>query len=131
MAGVPLLRSQAVVDRQPVLANEMGDDRVAVADRLCVVDDVGQLAARRRGGIENVLMPECQPGEPQKGEDLEAIRVVVGNAKQLGIGIKGEHGASTGLRKTASNAASWPGLSRPSTSALRKQRRGCPAQGRA
>jgi hypothetical protein len=95
MVGIALGAGQPLIDRQPIFANEVGDDGVTVADRLAVVDDVGQLAARRRRGVENVLVPERDAGEPQESEHLQAIAVVVRDAEQLGIGIEGEHGVST------------------------------------
>ncbi len=49
---------------------------------LAVIDDVGQLTARRRGGVENMLVRERHAGQLQEGEDLEAIAVVVGDAEQ-------------------------------------------------
>jgi len=93
VVGIALRAGQFRVDRQPVLGDEVGDDRVAVADGLAVVDDVGQLAARRRRGVEDVLVPEGDADEAQEREHLQAIAVVVGDAEQLGIGIEGEHGA--------------------------------------
>ena len=83
------------IDRQPVLGDEVGDDGVAVADRLAVVDDVGQLTARRRRSVENVLVPEWDAAEPQEREHLQAVAVVIGDAEQLGIGIEGEHDIAT------------------------------------
>lgn len=38
---------QPIVDGEAVLAREVRDDRVAVADRFAVVVDIGKLAARR------------------------------------------------------------------------------------
>jgi dihydroxyacetone kinase len=84
-----------LVDRQPVLSDEVGDDGIAVADGLAVVDDVGQLAARRRRGVKDVLVPEGNAGEAQEREHLEAIAVVVRDAEQLGIGVEGEHDIAT------------------------------------
>ena len=63
MIGITLRAGQPSVDRQPVLGGDVGDDGVAVADRLARVDDIGQLAARRRRRVENVLMPERHAGE--------------------------------------------------------------------
>jgi hypothetical protein len=82
---------QPVVDRQAILAGEMLDDGVAVADRLAVVDDVGKLTARCGRGIEDVLVRERQAGQLEKCEHLEAVAVVVGDAEQPGIGIEGDH----------------------------------------
>ena len=41
-------RVQCGIDGQAVFANEMGDNCLAVADCLIVVDDIGKLPARRR-----------------------------------------------------------------------------------
>jgi hypothetical protein len=38
-----------------------------------------------------MLVPKPHAGEPQESEDLQPIRVVVSNAEQLRIGIKGQH----------------------------------------
>ena len=69
----------------------MGDDALAVADGLAVIDDIGQLPARRGGGVEHMLMRERQPCELQKREHFQAIAIVVGDAEQLWVGIQGEH----------------------------------------
>ena len=95
MVGIALGAGQRRVDRQPVLSDEVGDDGIAVADGLAVVDDVGQLTARRRRGVENVLVPERHAGEPQESKHLQAIAVVVRDAEQLGIGVEGEHDIAT------------------------------------
>ena len=67
-----------------IFADEMDEDGLAVADRLAVIDDVGQLPARRLRRIENMLMHERHAGEPQEGEDLQPVAVVVGDAEQCG-----------------------------------------------
>src|SRR5262249_17336094 len=67
------------------------NDRVAVANGLVVVDDVGELAARRLARIEDMLVPERHFGELQERKDLQAVRVVVREAEQFWIGIEGEH----------------------------------------
>ena len=95
MVGVALRAGQPGVDRQPVLGGDVGDDGVAVADRLARVDDIGQLAARRRRRVENVLVQEWHAGELEEREHLQAIAVVVDDAEQLGIGIKREHDIAT------------------------------------
>ena len=95
MVGIALGAGQLRIDRQPVLIDEVGDNGIAVADRLAVIDDVRQLAARRRRGVENVLVPERDAGEPQEREHLQAIAVVVRDAEQLGIGVEGEHDVAT------------------------------------
>jgi hypothetical protein len=38
-----------------------------------------------------MLVPESHAREPQESIDLQPIRVVVSNAEQLRIGIKGQH----------------------------------------
>jgi hypothetical protein len=62
--------AESGVDQQAVLGDDMGDDSVAVADRLTIVDDIGQLPARCGRCIENVLLPEHYPVKPQEREDL-------------------------------------------------------------
>ena len=42
--------------REAVFAGEIVEDRLAVADGVAVVDDVGQLPARRLRGVEDVLV---------------------------------------------------------------------------
>ena len=92
-AHVALPRAERLVDVEPVFGDEMGDDGFAVADRFAVVDNVGKLPARRRRGVENVLMRERHAGEPQEGKDLEPVAVVVGDAEQRRVGIEGDHRA--------------------------------------
>ena len=48
------------------LADEVGDDRLAVADRLTIVNDVGKLPTRRRRGVEDVLVNERHAREFRK-----------------------------------------------------------------
>jgi len=47
MIGDALRRLQCGVDGEAIFSYQMRDDGLAVADRLAVVDDVGQLPARR------------------------------------------------------------------------------------
>src|SRR5262249_34910205 len=98
----------------------MGDDRVAITDRLAVVHDVRQLPARRRGCIENVLVLEWHPVKPQEREYLQAIAVVVGNAEQFGIGIERDHRVLHGtdggdIREESNQAAASPGNHTPNS----------------
>src|SRR6185312_15653316 len=79
------------VDRQPVFAGQMRDDGLAVADGLALVDEIGQLSARRRRRIENVLMHEGKAGETQEREDLQPIAVVVGDTEEHRIGVQRDH----------------------------------------
>jgi hypothetical protein len=39
-----------------------------------------------------MLMTERHAGEPEEGEYLQAVAIVIGDAEQLGIGIEREHG---------------------------------------
>ena len=55
---------------RPMLSDDMGEDRLAVADCLAIIDDIGKLPARRGRGIENMLMHERHARELEKGEDL-------------------------------------------------------------
>jgi hypothetical protein len=83
----------------------MGDNGFAVANGLAVVDDIGKLAAWRRGRVENVLMHEREAGEPHKSEDLQPIAVVVGYAAEHRIRVKSDHDreivAQTRLRRNS------------------------------
>ena len=72
------------VERQAMLADEMGEDGFAVADDLAVLDDVGKLAARGMRGVDDVLVTKGDSGEPKEGVDLQAVAIVVGDAKSLG-----------------------------------------------
>ena len=94
MVGITLRAGQPGVDRQPVLGGDVSDDGIAVADRLARVDDVGQLAARRRRRVENMLVQEWHAGELEEREHLEAVAVVVGDAEQRGVGVKRQHRSS-------------------------------------
>ena len=82
MIEVALARGQPLVDGQAIFADEMSDDDVAVADRLAGIGDKRELAARRRRRVENVLVAERHVAQPQNGEDLQAVTVVVGHAEQ-------------------------------------------------
>lgn len=72
---------------------EIGEDHVAVADDRIAIDDIGELTARCRSGIEDMLMDESEAGELQEGEDFQAIAVIVGDAEKLRIGIERDHGS--------------------------------------
>ncbi len=96
MAQVAFALPERGIDAERVFADQVGDDGFAVADRLAVVDDVGKLAARRRRGVEDVLVHERQADEPQEGEHLQAVAVVIGNAEQRGIGVERDHGVLRG-----------------------------------
>src|SRR5579862_6757709 len=91
----------------------MGDDGLAVANGFAVVDDIGQLPARRLRRIENMLVRERHAGKPQEGEHLQPVTVVVGNAEQLGVGVKRDHcialeRRSGQLRSLQQGSVSWP-----------------------
>ena len=92
---VALLLVERGIDGQPIFAGQVGNDVLAVADRHAIVGDVGKLSARRRRGIEYVLMGEGQAGEAHKGKDLQPIAVVFGDAEQLGIRIEDDHELSS------------------------------------
>ncbi len=77
--GVALRGRQRRVDGETIFAGDVGDDRLAVAQRFAVIDDVGKLAARRRGRVEDVLVPERHARQLEEGIDLEAVAVVVGD----------------------------------------------------
>jgi hypothetical protein len=92
---IALARAERRIERQLVLLREMGVDGLAVADSLAIVDDIGQLPARRRRGIEDMLMREGQPREAHEGEHLQPIAVVVGDAEERRIGIERDHDADS------------------------------------
>src|SRR5260370_19665990 len=92
MTSVALPGGQSIVDCQPIFADEVLDDRVAVADRLAVVDDVGKLPARCGRGVEDVLMGEWHASQFEESEYFEAVAVVVGYAEKLRVGIKRDQG---------------------------------------
>jgi hypothetical protein len=71
----------------------VGDDRLAVADRLVVVDDVRKLTTRSGRGIEDVLVFERHAGELEEGVDLQPVAVVVGDTEQGRVRVQGEHGS--------------------------------------
>ena len=82
---IALVGGERGINGQPVFLDQIGNDGFAVADRDTVVDHIGQLSARRRRCIENMLMGEGQAGEPHEGKNFEPIAVVIGDAEQLGI----------------------------------------------
>jgi hypothetical protein len=71
MVGVALRAGQPGVDRQPVLGADVVDDGIAVADRLARVDDIGQLAARRRRRVD---MCSCRNGTPASRRNANTLR---------------------------------------------------------
>src|SRR5947209_3140359 len=91
MVDVSLRGGQAVIDRESILLDEMRHDRIAVAYRLAVIDDVGELPARRVLRVEDVLVLEGEAAQPQEREDLQPERTVVGDAIELGIGDQSYH----------------------------------------
>ncbi len=77
---------ERLVDRQRVSFDQVRDYSVAVAERDVAVGDVGELRAGRVRRVEDVLMPERQADELQEGAGLQAVRIVVRQTEQLGIG---------------------------------------------
>lgn len=71
----------------------MGDDAVAIADRFFAIHQIRQLSTRREARVEDVPMLEVHPAQTHKREYLETEGIVVGDAKQVGIGIKRQHEA--------------------------------------
>src|SRR5580658_3943553 len=69
----------------------MGNDGLAVAGRIAVIDDVGKLPTRRRRCVENVLMHERQAHEPHESKDLQPVAVVVGYAEKSRVRVKRDH----------------------------------------
>ena len=91
MIGHSLGRRQRRIDRQSILADQVRDDRLAVADCLAVIDDIGKLSARGRGGVEDLLMDERHARQLEEGKHLEPIAVIVGDAEQFRIGVEYQH----------------------------------------
>src|SRR5271156_4925380 len=85
MVHVALCGGKPVIDGQTVFADEVRDDRVAVADRLAVVDDVGKLPAGGGRSVEDVLMREWHASQFEESEYFEAVAVVVGDAEKLRV----------------------------------------------
>ena len=71
MVGIALGAGQRLVDRQPVLSDEVGDDGVTVADRLSVIDDVGNWP---RGAEEASKMCSCRKGTPASRRNANTFR---------------------------------------------------------
>src|SRR5271156_3993495 len=69
----------------------MGNDGLAVADRIAVIDDVGKLPTRRRRCVENVFMRERQASESHESKDLQPVAVVVGYAEKSRVRVKRDH----------------------------------------
>ena len=80
---------------------QMGDDGFAVADGLAVIDDIGQLPARRGGSVENMLMDERHPRELEEGKYLQPVAIIVGDAEQFWVGIQCQHRLCTPKRNLA------------------------------
>jgi len=70
----------------------MRDDRITVADRLAIVDEIGKLPAWCGRGVKDMLMSERHSGQFEERKHLEAVAVVVGHAEKFGIRIKRDHG---------------------------------------
>jgi hypothetical protein len=81
----------------------MSDDGLAVANGFAVGDDRGQLTARRRRGVEHMLVREGQACQPQEGEDLQSIAVIVSDAIKRRIGIQADHDRESPLKLGSHN----------------------------
>ncbi len=60
MVLIVLARRQTIIDRKRIARDQMGDDRVAIADGFIAVLEIGQLLARCILRIENMLVPETK-----------------------------------------------------------------------
>src|SRR5262245_39168494 len=103
------------VERQAMLADEMGEDGFAVADDLPVVDDVGKLAARGMRGVDDVLVTKGNSGEPEEGVDLQAVTIVVGDAEEPGVRVQRQHRSrakADSPSRSNEHAHAVPGVSR-------------------
>ena len=56
------------VDGEIIFGDEVGDDRLAVADRLAIVDNVGKLPARSGRRVEDVLVGNGTPASLRKAK---------------------------------------------------------------
>src|SRR4051794_16119012 len=63
VASIALRGGERIINLQAIFAGEVRDYRIAVADRLTVVEDVGKLTTRRGSSIEDMLLPEGHPGQ--------------------------------------------------------------------
>ena len=70
MVEVALGGGEVGVDGKAARGDQVGDDRVAVADAVVAVDDVGQLAARRGAGVEDVAVGERDAVSLRKAQTL-------------------------------------------------------------
>src|SRR5207249_8874245 len=67
---------------------DVRDNRITVADRPAIVDDVGKLSARRSRSVEDVLVRERHAGQFEEHKHLEAVVIVISDAEQFRVGIK-------------------------------------------
>ena len=55
MVCIVLPGREALIDCKPVLADQMSDDCGTISNRLAIVDNIRELAARRGRGVKDVL----------------------------------------------------------------------------
>ena len=56
--GIALARRQAAINRKSILPDQMRNNRVAVADHVPVIEEIGKLGAWGLARVENMLMVE-------------------------------------------------------------------------
>ena len=71
----------AGIDRESIFLRDIGKDRLAVADYVVAIDDIGQLTARRLRGVKNMFVTERHAGELEECKYLQTIAVIVGDAE--------------------------------------------------
>jgi hypothetical protein len=86
----------------------MGNDGLAVAERIAVIDDVGKLPTRRRRCVENVFMHERQANESHESKDLQPVAVVVGYAEKSRVRVKRDHERKILRQRRASEELRFP-----------------------
>jgi hypothetical protein len=60
----------------------MSDDCGTISNRLAIVDNIRELAARRGRGVKDVPMSKGRPCQFEKREYLQPIAVVIRDAKE-------------------------------------------------
>src|SRR5271154_454437 len=86
----------------------MGNDGLAVAERIAVIDDVGKLPTRRRRCVENVFMHERQANESHESKDLQPVAVVVGYTEKSRVRVKRDHEPKILRQRRASEELRFP-----------------------
>jgi len=70
-AGVALRWGEMIIDDQPIFADQMRDDGIAVADGFAVIDDIGNWP---RGADEASKIWSCVNGTPVSRRTAKTFR---------------------------------------------------------